>query len=414
MNSPKTLHLTNFYHATSGGISAFYRALFHYANDHGRQIRLVVPGEENRTEEVGACARIYYVKSPQSPFIDHRYRLIFPFGPSARETLRIITAEQPDLIEISDKYTLPYLSGMLRKGWIHGVKRPTEIATSHERMDDNLSTYLTRSAAGRWFCRFYMRNIYFPLFDHHIANSKYTAGELIPASQGHTTRRGIWVCPMGLDVSLFSQGDARPHQGKRLMYAGRVSAEKNVALLLDMMERLPQEYSLIIAGEGPLRAWFMAEAERRCPGRVERQGHFPDRQAFARLFHEVDAFVHPNPREPFGITPLEAMASGVPVVAPNAGGVLSYATSDNSWLCDPTPEAFALEVLSIFANPVERDRRVRVARLTAEQHDWQLIAHRYFELIDSLHYQGFRIATPPLGAAIDAWQTASNTRGESS
>jgi hypothetical protein len=57
MRYPKTLHLTNFYHEASGGISAFYRALFQHANECGREIRLVVPGEQNGCEQIGACGR---------------------------------------------------------------------------------------------------------------------------------------------------------------------------------------------------------------------------------------------------------------------------------------------------------------------------------------------------------------------
>jgi hypothetical protein len=67
MPYPKTVHFTNFYHPRSGGISAFYATLFRHASEYGRQIRLVVPGEEIRSEQVGTCARLYYFKAPRSP-----------------------------------------------------------------------------------------------------------------------------------------------------------------------------------------------------------------------------------------------------------------------------------------------------------------------------------------------------------
>jgi hypothetical protein len=192
MRYPKTPHLTNFYHEASGGISAFYRALFQHANECGREIRLVVPGEQNGCEQIGACGRIYRVGAPRAPLADRRYRLILPIGACLRAVKKILMAEQADILEVSDKYTLPHISGMLRKNLVHGVKRPTEIATSHERMDVNVSAHLIKRKLGSWFARFYMRYVYFPMFDHHIANSDYTAGELIPASAGHSTRRGIW------------------------------------------------------------------------------------------------------------------------------------------------------------------------------------------------------------------------------
>jgi glycosyltransferase involved in cell wall biosynthesis len=262
MIRPKTLHLTNFYHSASGGVSAFYRALFQHANECGREICLVVPGEQSGYEQVGPCGRIYRVRAPRAPLADRRYRLILPLGASLREVTRILSAEQPDILEVSDKYTLPYISGMLRKDLLSGIKRPTEIATSHERMDVNISAHLIKGKLGIWFAGFYMRYVYFPMFDHHVANSDFTAGELVPASAGHTTRRGIWVCPMGLDNRVFSGRMRRPHAGKRLLYAGRLSAEKNTALLVDLIARLPQEYWMVIAGDGPQRPWLLEQASR--------------------------------------------------------------------------------------------------------------------------------------------------------
>jgi len=406
MSYPKTLHLTNFYHGASGGISAFYRALFQHANECGREIRLVAPAEQSSCEQVGPFGRIFYVKAPRAPLGDHRYRLILPIGGCLREVRRILSAEQPDILEVSDKYTLPYISGMLRKKFLRDIRRPTEIATSHERMDVNVSAFLMKGSPGLWFSELYMRYLYFPMFDHHIANSDYTAAELIPASAGHTTRRGIWVCPMGLDNGMFNSRTARPHIGKRLLYAGRLSAEKNTGVLVDLIARLPQEYSLVIAGDGPLRPWLVEQASRFPAGRIEVKMHFRDRDSFAQEVADADVFVHPNPREPFGITPLEAMACGVPVVAPSAGGVLSYANSENAWLCEPTADELAKAVQSVFADPDERERKVAAARQTAGKFDWKVIAARYFRLIDTLHEKGFRIDVPPLGAAVDAWQAA--------
>ncbi len=79
-------------------------------------------------------------------------------------------------------------------------------------------------------------------------------------------------------------------------------------------------------------------------------GQINDTETLANLFANCDAFVHPNPREPFGITPLEAMASGLPVVAPNSGGVLSYANSENAWLSEPTAECFSEAIRDIFVD----------------------------------------------------------------
>lgn len=414
MSDPKTLHLTNFFHQHSGGIGAFYRALMAHADRCGRQMRLVVPGERSGCEVVSDSVKIYTVCAPRSPWIDERYRLLLPFGPARREIADILREEQPDILEVADKYSLPYISGMVRKRMLRGIRRPTEIATSHERMDDNVRTHLAPGLLGRMFSRWYMRSIYFAQFDHHIANSQYTAEELIPASRGHTTRRGIWVCPMGVDTRVFTPLETGRPDGRRLLYAGRLAREKNIGLLIDVMDRLEPEYTLDVLGDGPEREWFEQEAQRRAPGRVRFHGYVADRSDYIAHLRRAGAFLHPNPSEPFGIGPLEAMACGIPVVAPESGGVLSYASQDNAWLCDPEPEAFAAAVRSVVEDSQIRACKVANARAAAEAHDWTVIAARFFELLDTLHRCGFEIDAPPLGQAIDAWRAMRARRRHSS
>ena len=74
----KTLHLTNAYHPTSGGIRTFYRALLEGANAERRRMRLVVPAEHDRIEDVGEFGRVYHVKARPAPAFDRRYRMILP------------------------------------------------------------------------------------------------------------------------------------------------------------------------------------------------------------------------------------------------------------------------------------------------------------------------------------------------
>jgi glycosyltransferase involved in cell wall biosynthesis len=316
-----------------------------------------------------------------------------PLGRPGLEIQRILRAEQPEILEIADKYSLPYVSGMLRKGLIKGVRRPTEIGTSHERLSDNMTTHICRGRAGLMFAQWYMRWIYYAQFDHHVANSPYTAAELLPASEGHTTRRGIWICPMGVDTEFFApdrnQKPAPLNTGRRLFYGGRLAREKNIGLLIETLEHLPPDHTLDVIGDGPERESFEKESSRRVPGRVRILGHLSDRGEYVARLRQADVFVHPNPKEPFGIGPLEAMACGIPVVAPNSGGILSYAKAENSWLCEPSAEALAKAVRSVFADPIRTRQTTCRARRTAEEHDWSVITKQFFNLLDALHEQGW-------------------------
>jgi len=404
----KTLHITNCYHATSGGIRTFYRALLTAANAHQRYLRLVVPGPEDSVEAIGKFGRIYSIQAPRSPFIDSTYRLLLPhlYAMPYRSRLReILEEERPDLVEICDKYTLCFLPYAWRRGWIEDAPLAVFVGLSCERMDDNVSAFLSQSTLGRRFAKWYMRSIYAPRFDEHISNSEYTAGELTDALSNRPDLP-VQVCPMGADCE--SLGPRRRDQAKRaallapfselpenasstklLLYVGRLSPEKNISLLLDTMEVLAQktgdDYRLLILGKGPLAQEFQAEANHRAPGRVHLGGYISNRDGVADILANCDAMIHPNPREPFGIAPLEAMASGLPVVAPLSGGVLSYANHSNSWLAEPNGASFARAVQNVFEDVAIRQQKIDRAMDTAQEFSWEKTAARFFDLYDAIH-----------------------------
>ena len=380
----KTLHLTNAWHQSSGGIGTFYKALFETANREGHRMRLVVPGPDTRVERVGECGLIYQLQARLAP-LDRSYRVIYPhrYLFPATAIQRIINDERPDLIEIAEKYTLPYLGGLVRTRRLPGVNvRPVVVGASHERMDENMAAYVSGSLAAMRFCQWYMKWLYFPMFDHHITFSEHTAEELIRASHGHKVRRGIWVTPLGVDCERFNVSRRESYPSvTRLLYAGRLAPEKNVFLLLEMMKRLdPREFSLTVAGDGPL----LDEMRRRKIRHVTFIGHIADRHELAGVYANADVFVHPNPREPFGIAPLEAMASGLALIAPNTGGVTSYANNTNAWLVSADPDAMAAAAREIRTDPAARAARTRAARETAHRLDWPVVTKQLLRLYEEI------------------------------
>jgi glycosyltransferase involved in cell wall biosynthesis len=215
----------------------------------------------------------------------------------------------------------------------------------------------------------------------------------------------IFVCPRGVNVEQFSparksdrvkremrQSANIPGDAVVLLYAGRISPEKNVELLPAFMEILARDkqrdFRLLVAGAGPQAGWLKEEIEKRCPGKIILLGHL-DKETLANYYANCDVFVHPNPREPFGIAPLEAMASGVPTLTPNAGGLLSYATNENAWLVEPTAENFARAVREIIKNLDTTKKKVENALMTAQMNTREISTDRLLATYDRM-YEDFQ------------------------
>jgi len=424
----KTLHLTNYWHERSGGISTFYRHLMEAAVRQERRMVLVVPGAQDEVREAGPGCRIYQVSAPPSP-LNHEYRTIYPreFLLPGSKVQQILAYERPDLVEICDKYTLIHLAPILRLRMARELDfRPTLTGLTCERMDENFAAYISSSRWGRQFSRFYMRHVYFPAFDHHIAVSENTAAELKAVANGHVSPRGVWMLPMGVDINHFSP-ERRSTESRRkllqrlgglrdtvlLLYVGRLAPEKNLELLIATVEKLGktgQDFRMVIAGEGGARQALERLAQEKVPGKIFFLGHVSDRQELADIYANCDLFVHPNPTEPFGIAPLEAMASGLSLVAPDRGGVTSYANSGNAYLAPPTAEAFADAILTACEQGPTREAKVRAARKAAEGLSWPQVAASFLRLYEAIHELHMRKEQLHLASPAFVSSRASSTR----
>jgi phosphatidylinositol alpha 1,6-mannosyltransferase len=157
-------------------------------------------------------------------------------------------------------------------------------------------------------------------------------------------------------------------------YVGRLAPEKRVDLLA-RTARLPG-VKVVIVGDGPARS----SLERTLPTAVfagERHGH-----QLARLYASLDVFVHTGPLETFCQAVQEALASGVPVVAPAAGGPLDLVQPSRTGFLVPPGDgdAIADAVKVLVDRPDLRRQYGRAARNSVAARTWsvvgdELIAH---------------------------------------
>jgi alpha-1,6-mannosyltransferase len=246
-----------------------------------------------------------------------------------------------------------------------------------------------------------MKNLYFPLFDHHLTVSDHTAAELREAGRGHVVPRGVWVRPMGVDAETFSPRAKRTDVRRSLstacgggensvliLYAGRLAREKNLGLLVQTLSILKNDpvhdYRLVVAGDGGERDRLEADLRLECGNRFALLGHLGSRERLAEVYANCDLFLHPNPSEPFGIAPLEAMAAGLAFAGPRAGGVKVYANDENAWLTTPDARSYATIIRRAIENPQERQRRIECALSTVQRYDWRTVARQFLELYEDL------------------------------
>ncbi|WP_406859633.1 glycosyltransferase family 1 protein [Streptomyces sp. HUAS MG47] len=156
-------------------------------------------------------------------------------------------------------------------------------------------------------------------------------------------------------------------------YVGRLAPEKRVELLAGAC-RLPG-VRVVVVGDGPSEPGLRAAL----PGAVFLGRRTGDE--LARIFASLDVFAHTGPYETFCQTVQEAMASGVPVVAPAAGGPLDLVDHRTTGFLVPPNDAVAMStaVATLAASPELRAVYGRAARAAVELRTWEAIGDQLLD-----------------------------------
>ena len=213
--------------------------------------------------------------------------------------------------------------------------------------------------------------------DRTLAPSTAAAASLY----SHGIQR-VWLWGRGVDTVRFDpakrsdqlRAELAPNGEVLAGYVGRLAPEKRIDLLTQVAT-LPG-VRLVVVGSGPADA----AARRAMPAAVflgQRQG-----EELARIYASLDVFVHSGPHETFGQTLQEAAASGLPVVAPAAGGPIDLVGDGvTGFLVPPRdPSALADAVARLAGDPGLRARQGRAARQRVLGRTWtalgdELIGH---------------------------------------
>jgi phosphatidylinositol alpha 1,6-mannosyltransferase len=275
----------------------------------------------------GVSVRVYSPTTPKPAFeptgtLVSLPSLPFPFGRNDYRfslglfgnTLRDLIAFDPDILHVS----APDIAGHRAISWARGRGKPV-VASMHTRFETYLG-YYRMDRFRPWFeamlRRFYSR------CDAVLAPSPGMAQQM--QAEGRNNRFFVWA--RGIDGQRFN-----PHRRNMawrrqwgiadddvvIGFLGRIVLEKGldaVIAVAKLLEARNTPYKLLIVGDGPARGWL--------------SGQLPDAiftgflsgDELARAVASMDVFFNPSVTEAFGNVTLEAMASGLPVLAANATG----------------------------------------------------------------------------------------------
>jgi alpha-1,6-mannosyltransferase len=309
----RVVDLTQWYSPVSGGIRTYLRAKAAWAESQGLDHAAVVTGPRPGAETVAASAFVRVRGLTPTPRWGYRV------APRAAPVIAALERLEPSVVVIHDALAFPHaVARWARRNGV-GVAM---VCHSDLALAGGGLPRIVRGPVAAALGAVQRRALAAPATV--IVASAASRARLAPA-----VRAPLVTSALGVDLELF--GAARPDAALRrrlappgarvLLYAGRVSSEKRIDLLPPMLAELDATHVLVIAGTGAAVPQ-MARAARRLG--VERRlvtlGHVSDRAGLATLMATADCFVHPNPAEPFGLCPLEALAAGCRVVAPDAAG----------------------------------------------------------------------------------------------
>ena len=371
--------LTQSWSDVGGGVGTYLRHKRRHILEHTPNRHLmIVPGPHDAVEvEEGGRAITCFIASPRVPGSPH-YRLML----RNRAVRAVLEEHRPDLVECQDAYNLPWAA-------IGHARRHPAIALVAAYCTDFPTVYVDRpfskwagslvgSASAR-LCYGYCGKLY-RRFDAVYAMSENGGAAKLRALGVEE----VDVVPLGVELGQFSPEKRDKRLRRRLglfesqpllIYVGRLDGEKRPDVVVEAFRRLPQSLgaALLLLGDGPMRGQFANRAAER----IFAPGYCRDRSDLAAWLASADLYVSAMADETFGISIIEAQASGLPVVGVAAGAMIDRVPNGLGLVGTVgDAEAMAANILAVLGGDMAA--MGEQARAHALQFSWDQSMERLF------------------------------------
>ena len=393
----RILYCTDTYPPQVNGVSVVTAASVTGMQDRGWECAVVNPrypkpyGDAFVSDAPDLSAVTIHEKLPAIPFPPYPdIRLAAPLYGRVREITRRF---QPDVMHCQTEFVIGRLGQ--RAAADFGIPLVSSYHTDFSRYTESYGLPWLRPSVTRYIARFHARS-----------RRVYTPSEPARDDLHRMGISNVEVWGRGVDVAQFTPERRDDAWRRRLgigdglvfLHVGRLAAEKNVQLILDAFARFRAAHPhvdawLVVAGAGP----SLPALRHAAPPRVAFLGNLDRHAVLPSLYASADAFVFASETETLGLVVLEAMASGLPVIATPAGGVADNLRDGENGLAFPPRDADAMArcMARIALDPLLRGRLGANALRWARRRSWDAELDRldasYREIVAGV---GSEVAVP--------------------
>lgn len=386
----KILIASDLYWPTINGVAIFSRNLAKGLVANGHEVLVIAPSQTGKKHrEIDDGYEIIRTASVPFYFYQNFKISLYP----NIEVKKAIDEFKPDVIHI--QMLMMIGQAVMRYGQKCGIPIVTTNHAMPENLMDNLKMLapLARPIS-------YMLKAYGTRFHSKADYVTMPTQAAIDMFEVDASKSSIPIEPVsnGIDLSRFSPGKPPkevmekfklPTDRPIITYVGRLDAEKHVSVLIRAFIRVisVEKAHLLLVGDGTDVANLKELIhELGIQRNVTFTGSISDRELVADLHKVGTVFCMPSPAELQSIAMLEAMASGKPVVAVDAGALKELCQNErNGYLCEQdNDEQIAKGLLNIISNPKLHSKMSKESLAIAATHDIRNTIKRFEEIYTSL------------------------------